>query len=51
VIGVKDDWDAIGWSDGADVVCGSDGTLYRGELILVVDALSGEVGGTTLRCL
>ena len=48
VVGVEDDWNAVGWSDGADVVRGGDGTLYRGGLVLVVDALAGEVGSTTL---
>ena len=51
VVGVKDDRDAVGGSDGTDVVGSGDGTLYRGELVLVVDALAGEVGSATLGCL
>jgi hypothetical protein len=51
MIGVENDWDTVGWCDRTDVVCGGDGTLYRGVLVLVVDALASEVGSTTLGCL
>lgn len=49
VVGVEDDGDAIGGSNGADVVSRGNGTLDGSLLVLVVDALAGEVGGTTLR--
>jgi hypothetical protein len=48
VVGVKNDWDAVCGRNGADVVGTSDSTLDRSALVLVVDALSGEVCGTTL---
>lgn len=48
VVRVENDWDAIGRSNGANVVGGSDGALNGCLLVLVVDALAGEIGGTTL---
>jgi hypothetical protein len=41
-------WDAVCGRNGADVVGTSDSTLDGSALVLVVDALSGEVCGTTL---
>jgi hypothetical protein len=51
VVGVQDDGDAVDGSDGSDVVSGSDGAGDGGSLVLVVNALTGEVGSTTLGCL
>jgi hypothetical protein len=50
---LTDNGDAVNRSDGADVVGGSDGTSNRRLLLVgaVLDALAGEVGGTTLACL
>ena len=48
VIGVEDYWDAVGWSDCADVVGGRHGSGDGGGLVLVVDALAAEVGSATL---
>lgn len=48
VVGVQDDGDAVCGSNGSDVVCCCDATGDGGGLVLVVDALAGEVGGTTL---
>lgn len=48
VVGVKDDWDAVCWSNSADVVCSSNGTSDGGLLVAVLDTLTGEVSGTTL---
>lgn len=49
VVSVEDNWDAVCWSNGADVVGTSDTTSDRSLLGTVRDTLSGEVGGTTLR--
>jgi hypothetical protein len=49
VVGVEDDGDTIGGGDGADVVSGSDGTGDGRLLLVVLDTLTGEEGGTTLR--
>jgi len=49
MIGVEDDWDAVGGGNGTDVVGGGNSTLDGGKLVLVVNALAGEVGSTTLR--
>lgn len=49
VVGVEDDGNAVGRGNGADVVSRGNSTVDGGELILVVDALAGEVGSTTLR--
>lgn len=51
VVGVQDDGDAVCGSNGSDVVCCCDATGNGGSLVLVVNALTGEVGGTTLGCL
>ena len=48
VVGVEHDWDAVGWSDCADVVGGRHGAGDGGALVLVVDALAAEVGSATL---
>ena len=49
VVGVQDDGDAVCGSNGSDVLCCCDATGNGGSLVLVVNALTGEVGGTTLR--
>lgn len=49
MVGVEDNGDTVGGGNGADVVSGSNGTSDRSLLVLVVDTLTGEVGGTTLR--
>ena len=46
VVGVQDDGDAVCGSDGTDVVSGGNSAGNGGLLVLVVDALTGEVGGT-----
>jgi hypothetical protein len=46
VVGVQDDGDAVCGSDGTDVVSGGNSAGDGGLLVLVVDALTGEVGGT-----
>jgi hypothetical protein len=48
VVRVKDDGDTVGGGDGADVVSGSDGTGDGSLLLVVLDTLTGEEGGTTL---
>lgn len=48
VVGVENNWDAVCGSNSADVVGTGDSTLDGSALVLVVDALSGEVCGTTL---
>jgi hypothetical protein len=48
VVGVKDDGDAVGGSNGTDVVSTSNGTGNGGLLVLVVDTLTGEVSGTAV---
>lgn len=48
MVSVEDDWNAIGWSDGANVVGGGNGTGDGGFLALVVESLAGEVGSATL---
>lgn len=48
VVGVENDWDAVCGRNGADVVGTGDGSLDGSALVLVVDALSGKVCGTTL---
>jgi hypothetical protein len=47
VVGVENDGDAVDGCNGTDVVCSSDGTSNGGLLVLVVDALTGKVSGTT----
>ena len=47
MVGVENDGDTVGRRNGADVVSGSNGTSDGGGLVLVVDALAGEVCGTT----
>jgi hypothetical protein len=47
VVGVEDNGDAVDGCNGADVVCGSDGSGNGSLLVLVVNALTGEVCGTT----
>lgn len=49
VVGVQDNGDAVCRGNGTDVVSGGNGALDGGGLVLVVNALTGEVGGTTLR--
>jgi hypothetical protein len=51
VVGVQDDWDAVYGSKSSDIVCCGDATGDGCSLVLVVNALTGEVGGTTLGCL
>lgn len=51
VVGVQDDGDAVYGGNRSNVVSGGDGTGDGGGLVLVVNALAGEVGGTTLRSL
>lgn len=48
VVGVEDDGNAVRWSDGADVVSGGDGSSDGCLLVLVLNTLAGEVGGTAL---
>lgn len=48
MVRVEDDGDAVEGSDGADEVGGRDGTADGGLLLVVGDALSGKVSGTTL---
>ena len=48
MVGVEDNGDTVGGGNGADVVSGSNGTGDGSLLVLVVDTLTGEVGGTTL---
>ena len=48
MVGVEDDGDTVGGGNGADVVSGSNRTGDGSLLVLVVDTLTGEVGGTTL---
>lgn len=48
VVGVEDDWDAVDGGNRADEVSGGDSTSNRGLLVLVGDALSGEVCCTSL---
>ena len=47
VIGMENDGNAIGWSDGADVVGSGDSSGDRGTLVFIVDSLKhGQtVGG------
>ena len=49
MVGVKNNGDTVGGGNGADVVSGSNGTGDGSLLVLVVDTLTSEVGGTTLR--
>lgn len=39
VIGVENNWDAVCWGNGADVVGRGDGAGDRGELVSIGDAL------------
>lgn len=39
VVGVEDDWDAICWGDGTDVVSSGDASLDGGELVGVGNTL------------
>ena len=48
MVGVKNNGDTVGGGNSADVVSGSNGTGDGSLLVLVVDTLTGEVGGTTL---
>lgn len=48
VICVEDDWNAVGRSDGADVVCSGNGTSNGRFLVLVAHALAGKVGSSAL---
>ena len=49
VVGVQNDWDAVGWRNGSDVVGSSNGASDGGVLVGVGDTLTGKVGSTTLR--
>jgi hypothetical protein len=49
VVGVEDNGDAVGWGESADILGTGDGTSDGSGLVLVVNALAGEVGSTTLR--
>jgi hypothetical protein len=48
VVGVEDNGDAVGGSNGADVVSSGDGTGNGGGLAVIADTLAGEVSSTTL---
>lgn len=48
VVGVQDDGDTVLRGDAADEVGGSHTTANGGLLAIVTDALTGEVGGTTV---
>ena len=48
VVGVQDDGNAVGRGDATDVVGGRNTTGNGGVLAVVADALTGEVGGTTV---
>lgn len=48
VVGVQDNGDTVCGSNSSDVVCCCDATSNGGSLVLVVNALAGEVSGTTL---
>lgn len=48
VIGVEDNGNAVGRGNGADVVSSGDGTGNGGGLAVIADALTSEVGSTTL---
>jgi len=49
MVGVQDDRDAVCRCNGPDVVRSCNGTSDRSFLVLVVNALAGEVGRTALR--
>jgi hypothetical protein len=51
VIGVENDGDTVEGSDGSNEVSGSDGSSDGSALVLVVDTLSGEESGSSLRAL
>lgn len=48
VVGVKNDGNAVGGSNGTDVVSSGDGTGNGGGLALIANTLTGEVSSTTL---
>lgn len=48
MVGVEDDRDAVGRSNGTDVMSSSNATLDGSALVLVVDALTAEVSSTAL---
>lgn len=48
VVGVEDDGDSVEAGDGVDVLGTSDSTLDGGVLVLALDALTAEEGGTTV---
>ena len=48
VVGVEDNWDAVCWSNSADVVGSSNGTSDGSLLVTVLDTLTGEVSRTAL---
>lgn len=47
VVGVENNGNAVYGCNGADVVCGSNGSSNGSLLVLVVNALAGEVSSTT----
>jgi hypothetical protein len=48
VVGVENDGNAVGGSNGTDVVSSGDGTGNGGGLAVIANALTGEVSSTTL---
>jgi hypothetical protein len=51
VVGVQNDGNAVDGGDGADVVSSRNSSGDGSLLVLVVDALSSEEGGSSLRSL